>query len=119
MVRPILLNLFYRWLNLLEHYTECNSVLNIDSAGILKNSKNINYLKTIAGKINRYFCQFLELLNQPMESFKCCGNPEIITLDGIVISIEAKRIRAENLNYPWIIGTSNKRYFFNKLILLN
>ncbi len=94
---------------MLEHYVESNSVLNQLEEDILKNLQKIENFKTLAGKVNRYFCQFLELLDQPMDSFKCCGNPEIITLDGIVISIEAKRIRSENLQYPWIIGTSNNR----------
>ena len=36
---------------------------------------------------------------------KCCGgSPEVITLDGIVMSIESKRIREANLSQPWISG---------------
>jgi len=39
----------------------------------------------------------------------CCGNPEVITLDGIVLSVETSKIKQQGLKTPWIIGNSNTR----------
>ena len=69
----------------------------------------IQKFKYLSGKINRYFCQFLGLLDNPIQSFSCCVNPDIITLDGIVLSIDSSRIRRQNLQSPWICGQSNER----------
>ena len=95
----------------MEFYSE------IDLA--IGNQKEINHFKMITGRINRYFCQFLDLLDHPIESFNCCSNPEIVTLDGIVLSIETARIMRQNLNYPWMSGHSNKRYKFIEIISIN
>ncbi len=84
----------------MEFYSEANH----------QNGESICHLKSLSGKINQYFCQFLELLEHPANSFMCCQDPEIITLDGIVLSIEAARIKSQNLQYPWINGNSKKRY---------
>lgn len=82
--------------------------------GLLNEKEYIN-LKHLAGKVNRFFCQFLELLETPTESYSCCTNPEIITLDGIVLSIDSGRIRRQHLKSPWINGESNERFLIEYL----
>ena len=73
-----------------------------------------------ASKFNRYFCQFLDLLDNPIDSFTCCNDPEIITLDGIVLSIDSSKIRRQNLKSPWIFGESNQRYvLFIEMLFYN
>ena len=106
--------LIYRWLNLLEHYKISKCVIDFSSNKVVNDEYQksvIGYVRNLSGKINRYFCQFLELLEQPMNSFMCCTNPEIVTLDGIVLSIEAARIRDQKLTYPWIAGVSRSRFY--------
>ena len=64
-----------------------------------------NKLENISGLINLFFTLFLKLLEYPKSVMKCCGgSPDVITLDGIVMSIESKRIREANLSQPWISG---------------
>ena len=65
----------------------------------------------LSGAVHGYFCQFLELLEQPEELYSCCENPEIVCLDGLVMSIENARIREQKLSSPWLSGESNSGYF--------
>ena len=72
----------------------------------------------MSGKVNKYFCQFLSLLNQPVQSYLCCENPEIVALDGLGLTIETRRIDSQNFKYPWIKeGISRNRYLFVCLFL--
>ena len=67
----------------------------------------------MSGKINKYFCQFLSLLNQPVQSYLCCEDPEIIALDGLGLTIETRRINSQNFVYPWIKEENSRhRYVF-------
>jgi len=75
------------------------------------NQKEITSFECLAGIVNQYFCQFLDLLYDKHNSFSCCDNPDIVMLDGIVMSIEASRILRQKLEAPWIIGQSNTRYY--------
>ena len=72
--------------------------------------KDLKHFLCLSGKVNRFFCQFLGLIEQPENCYVCCRNPEIITLDGIVLSVETKKISRQNLQAPWISGESNLRY---------
>jgi hypothetical protein len=54
--------------------------------------------------------EFLKLLEYPAAVMKCCGgSPDTITLDGIVMSIESKRIRDAKLTQPWVSHTNFNR----------
>ena len=77
----------------------------------LVTKEDLNNLRGLSGKVNRYFCLFLNLLDIPTSSFHCCKDPDIITLDGIVLSIGSDKIRKQNLQYPWVIGECKTRYF--------
>lgn len=77
--------------------------------GEVWNESDLEHFKSLSGTINRFFCQFLGLLDQPLDCYSCCTDPEIITLDGIVLSIESSRIRRQNLQTPWVSGESNNR----------
>jgi hypothetical protein len=69
----------------------------------------VSNLQSLTGRVNQYFCQFLAILDQPVSSYHCCINPEIITLDGIVLSIENSRIKKQNLGNPSVSGFGKKR----------
>jgi hypothetical protein len=92
----------FRWTNLLQNYYETGYIQKEDE-------KELKYFRNMTGKINRYFCQFLELLQNPFDLGSCCEHPEIVTLDGIVLSIESAKIRKRNLQTPWVCGESKKR----------
>jgi hypothetical protein len=67
-------------------------------------------LERLSGSVNQFFVQFLKLLEYPPAVMRCCGgSPDIIALDGIVMSIESKRIRAAKLSQPWISETNFNR----------
>ena len=60
--------------------------------------------KKFDAKNQSFFCQFLTLLQHPDNAYICCQNPDIITLDGLVLSIETRRIQQQNLTEPWILS---------------
>jgi len=67
-------------------------------------------LQRLSGSINQFFMEFLKLLEYPADVMKCCGgSPDTITLDGIVMSIESRRIRDAKLTQPWISETNFNR----------
>jgi hypothetical protein len=64
-------------------------------------------LERLSGSINQFFHHFLKLVEYPADVMKCCdGSPETITLDGIVMSIESRRVRDAKLSNPWITETN-------------
>lgn len=64
-------------------------------------------LERLSGTINQFFHHFLKLIEYAPDVMKCCdGSPDIITLDGIVMSIESKRIKDAKLSQPWITETN-------------
>jgi hypothetical protein len=91
---------YLRWSNVLEFYSEVIGI----------NSNQLRSLKYLSGRVNRFFCQFLEILNQPHVSYSCCIDPKIITIDGIVLSVETKRIKRQFENYenPCHSGKGNE-----------
>jgi len=84
--------IFTRWNNLID-FLECTS-----------DQLAVKSLRSLTQKINRFFCQFLTLLQHPDNAYICCQNPDIITLDGLVLSIETRRIQQQNLAEPWILS---------------
>jgi hypothetical protein len=56
-----------------------------------------------AGLVNQIFVSFCKLLDIPNDLFKCCDEPEMINIDGIVLSIETSRVKQQALNDPFII----------------
>ena len=91
---------FIRWKSKIETY--CEFEKDFESTKIKRQTLN-----TLSGLVNRYFTLFLELVELPKDSYMCCGNPEVITLDGIVLSVETSKIKQQGLKTPWIIGESN------------
>jgi hypothetical protein len=91
------------WNSLVEIYARL--IVNQDHKTALRRK-----LERLSGRINQYFIDFLKLLEYSNSHIKCCdGSPDIITLDGIVMSIEAQRIRDANLSQPWITETNFNR----------
>ena len=70
----------------------------------------------MAGRVNGIMTAFLALVDYPPDHFQCCQDPEVVCIDGIVLSVESRRLR--NIT-PWvdpvpIRGRFNKkedRYF--------
>lgn len=63
----------------------------------------------LTGRLTTFMSEYLKLVDYPMDLFKCCEVPEIISTDGgyrfltvgIVLSIETWRIEEANLQAPW------------------
>ena len=64
-----------------------------------------------------FFCQFLSILQVPEKSTVCCQNPDKITLDGIVLSIETARIKKQELRTPWIQQETSERFDISQFSL--
>ncbi|KAJ2990132.1 hypothetical protein HDV02_004605 [Globomyces sp. JEL0801] len=55
-----------------------------------------------AGRINAILREFLKMIDYPVENtFKCCEDPEVVCIDGIVLSVENRKIKGQNLVEPW------------------
>lgn len=53
----------------------------------------------LAGRVNGIMTAFLSLVDYPENHFQCCQDPEIVCIDGIVLSVESKRIKTTT---PWV-----------------
>ena len=53
----------------------------------------------IAGRLNGVMTAFLSLVVYPTSQFQCCKDPAVVCIDGIVLSVESRRI---NLKTPWL-----------------
>jgi hypothetical protein len=77
----------------------------------------------LAGKINEMMMHFVRLIDYPERIFQCCENPKIVTVDGIVLSVESSRIQSRKLKEPWIVPEASATRFSSRihrhLILLN
>ncbi|KAJ2991083.1 hypothetical protein HDV02_003992 [Globomyces sp. JEL0801] len=58
-------------------------------------------LMNMAGKVNRVLVNYLKLIQFPENIFQCCQTPNIICIDGTVLSIEQRKIKGQELNQPW------------------
>jgi hypothetical protein len=94
---------FSFWRNKVEFYSLFES---FDTPFERQNwkKKKENY----AGLINQVFVEFCKLLNIPTALFKCCENPEVVNIDGIVTSIETKHIKNRTLEEPSFITASRR-----------
>ena len=53
---------------------------------------------SMAGRVNGIMTAFLTLVDYPSTHFQCCEHPEVVCIDGIVLSVESRRI---NTTTPW------------------
>ena len=51
--------------------------------------------------VNLVLTEFIMLIDFPEPLFRCCQHPEVICVDGIVLSIENRRIKERNFSTPW------------------
>ncbi|KAI8893110.1 hypothetical protein BC833DRAFT_569508 [Globomyces pollinis-pini] len=58
-------------------------------------------LLNMAGKVNRVIVQYLKMIDWPEKMFKCCEHPKVVCIDGTVLSILNRKIKAQNLKQPW------------------
>jgi hypothetical protein len=64
---------------------------------------------TLAYKLTSFLGEYLmKLVDIPAQLFSCCSNPSIISMDGIVLSVEQDRIQQANLASPWLNGRSSR-----------
>ena len=62
----------------------------------------IKKFMNMAGKINAMMIQFIKLIDYTPKIFQCCQNPEIVCVDGMVLSIRSDRLDSQNLKTPWV-----------------
>ena len=53
----------------------------------------------MTGRVSEIVTQFLMLVRYPDHTFRCCENPQVVCVDGIVLSVESKRLRETSA--PW------------------
>ncbi|KAI8892601.1 hypothetical protein BC833DRAFT_569954, partial [Globomyces pollinis-pini] len=58
-------------------------------------------LMNMAGKVNRVIVNYLKLVEFPESIFQCCVTPNIVCIDGTVLSIEQRKIKGQELKQPW------------------
>lgn len=77
-----------------------------EAAGVADLRKRFNALSS---KLTSFLGEYLmKLVNIPANLFACCENPSIISMDGIVLSVEQNRIRNANLSSPWLMEQSSR-----------
>ena len=54
---------------------------------------------SMAGRVNGVMTAYLCLVDYPEKHFQCCEDPEVVCIDGIVLSVESRRI---NTTTPWV-----------------
>lgn len=54
---------------------------------------------SMAGRVNGIMTAFLALIDYPENHFNCCEDPEVVCIDGIVLSVESRRIQNDT---PWV-----------------
>lgn len=54
---------------------------------------------SMAGRVNGIMTAYLALVDYPSNHFQCCVDPEVVCIDGIVLSVESRRIPNAT---PWI-----------------
>lgn len=57
--------------------------------------------KRLRSKVSYAITEFLMLVDLPPKLFQCCSEPDVVCVDGIVLSIESARIKQKNLMTPW------------------
>lgn len=61
-------------------------------------------LKAMAGKINSILTSFLKLIEYPDSFMNCCKDPDIVCVDGIVLSADHMKVKHQQLDIPWRAG---------------
>lgn len=65
----------------------------------------------MSGKVNSIMTEYLKLIDYPENFFQCCLNPKVLCTDGIVLSVESKRIQNRGLVEPWRDFTARNQRF--------
>ncbi len=66
---------------------------------------------SMAGRVNGIMTAYLSLVDYPETHFQCCQDPEVVCIDGIVLSVESKRI---NTHSPWLDSNALRGRFSTK-----
>lgn len=62
---------------------------------------------SLNGKIHEAFCAASERLEVSLASYKCCDNPKVLLMDGVVASIKSRNL--PNFKKIWLHGKSKHR----------
>jgi hypothetical protein len=63
----------------------------------------------LANKLTSFLGEYLmKLVEIPTQLFACCSNPDIISMDGIVLSVEQNRIQSAKLSSPWLNNQTSR-----------
>ena len=65
----------------------------------------------MAGRVNGVMTAYLSLVDYPEKHFQCCEDPEVVCIDGIVLSVESRRI---NTKTPWVDPHTLRNRFSRK-----
>lgn len=62
-----------------------------------------------SGRVNAAFIGYLQLIDIPAQLFYCCEKPKMLCMDGIVLSVESRRIHEQNLKRCWATQIAGSR----------
>lgn len=65
----------------------------------------------MSGRVNGIMTAYLSLVDYPSNHFQCCKDPEVVCIDGIVLSVESRRI---NTTTPWVDSHALRTRFTKK-----
>lgn len=83
---------------------ELGSDFDFEAAHKLKMNFRNKYMSR-AGLVNQVQAEFCRIIELDPKLFQCCAEPDIVCIDGIVISIEMQRLSAQRLSQPWLLGS--------------
>lgn len=65
----------------------------------------------MAGRVNGIMTGYLRLVDYPVNHFQCCKDPDVVCIDGIVLSVESRRI---NTTTPWVDSRAMRTRYTKK-----
>lgn len=68
---------------------------------------DVSKIKAYTGALHESFCESIKLFLYEKKSFFCCESPRCLQVDGVVISIQTKKM--PDLIYPWLNSKVNSR----------
>ncbi|ORZ30636.1 hypothetical protein BCR44DRAFT_78206 [Catenaria anguillulae PL171] len=82
-------------------------LLSLSSLSETDKSRLITKWTNFACKLPAVLSGFVSLIDFPVDAFKCCESPRVVSADGIVLSPEAHRLNP--LSHPWVNGEIRSR----------
>jgi hypothetical protein len=90
-------------------HARCNTLLKpwteAESSALKKKWMNLS------GRVHAIMTAYLALVDYPPNHFQCCKDPDVVCIDGIVLSVESRRIQNDT---PWVDPVPIKGRFSKK-----